>query len=235
MHNDNVSPHHWLQTPAVSNGRRLQRFRFEQTFCRIRIVHAQPLNWLPQVRRAARITRVQNPGVALCFFFLERTFSVSCRVPILAKARSRSRVRAGSAQRQAARPVWVGEVKDFIQGRRIGVCWSRHGPPRQFSPTLAQPVGLGACGGRLGVGPASLRQHSTGHPLRIRARRGFVRHLSRAQARGGMLARVSGAQNSSILGGRAGVGLTIACERRNEGRITAWRTTQRGRGVKKTK
>ena len=59
-------------------------------------------------------------------FFLERTFSVSCRVPILAKARSR--VRAGSAQQQAARPVWVGEVKDFIQGRRIGVCWSRHGP-----------------------------------------------------------------------------------------------------------
>ena len=59
------------------------------------------------------------------FFFL-RTFSVSCRVPILARARSR--VRAGSAQRQAARPVWVGEVKDFIQGRRTGVCRSRHGP-----------------------------------------------------------------------------------------------------------
>ena len=60
---------------------------------------------------------------------------------------------------------------------------STNGGPRQPSPTLAQPVGLGARGGRRGVGPAALRQHSTGHPPRIRARRGLVRHLSRAQGR----------------------------------------------------
>ena len=40
-----------------------------------------------------------------CFF---TRFSVSSRVPLLPKVRSR--VRAGSAQRQAARPVWVGQV-----------------------------------------------------------------------------------------------------------------------------
>ena len=75
---------------------------------------------------AAPLPAVQcsNPTSERILYFV--FFSVSCRVRILAKARSR--VRAGSAQRQAARPVWVGEMKDFIQGRRIDVCWSRHGP-----------------------------------------------------------------------------------------------------------
>ena len=41
---------------------------------------------------------------------------------------ARFRVRAGSAQRQVARPIRVGEVQDLIQGRRIGMCRSRQGP-----------------------------------------------------------------------------------------------------------
>ena len=42
------------------------------------------------------------------FFFLHTPFPASSRVPLLPKARSR--VRAASAQRQAARPIWVGQV-----------------------------------------------------------------------------------------------------------------------------
>ena len=157
---------------------------------------------------------------------------------------ARFRVRAGSAQRQVARPIRVGEVQDLIQGRRIGMCRSRQGPgaskrdqarcdrrlaeqlrradstnggTRQLSQALAQPAGLCARGGQLGAGPASLRPRSTAHPLRSRARKALARELRV----GGLLASVGDAQNRSILRGRAGVGLTIARERRDEGRIAA--------------
>ena len=123
---------------------------------------------------------------------------------------ARFRVRAGSAQRQVARPIRVGEVQDLIQGRRIGMCRSRQGPgaskrdqarcdrrlaeqlrradstnggTRQLSQALAQPAGLCARGGQLGAGPASLRPRSTAHPLRSRARKALARHLWRAQGR----------------------------------------------------
>ena len=79
--------------------------------------------FMSQCRQGFLASRVP---VHVVFVFFYPPFSVSSKVPILAK--TRSRVRAGSAQRQAARPVWVGEVEDFIQGRRIGMCWSRHGP-----------------------------------------------------------------------------------------------------------
>ena len=61
--------------------------------------------------------------------------------------------------------------------------------------------------------------HSTQHAKLLRA-------TCRELGVGGLLASVGGAQNRSILCGRAGVGLAIARERRDEGCIAAERATQ---------
>ena len=122
-------------------------------------------------------------------------FSASSRVPLLPKARSR--VRAASAQRQAARPIWVAHRHVQVParpGRVQALCDRRlaellrradstNGGPRQPSQALVRPAGLGARGGQLGAGPASLRQRSTAHLLRSRARKALARHLSRARGR----------------------------------------------------
>ena len=132
--------------------------------CYLRVQNIVPSIWCRFAHLTPWHPLVEEIGRLWSSFFL----SVSCRVPILAKARSPVRapeqaegLHPGPAHRYVLVPAWPGHVLAPCEQRPAEPLRrerSTNGGPRQPSPKLAQPVGLGAHGGRLGVGPASLRR-----------------------------------------------------------------------------